>query len=129
MAYSSRMGAIFNYTNYLVGDIMLKTLIACALLCASSAALADVYEYKCGQGDEAIINMGDDSSKSFITVNGIQYDYANTFVPRAHPEGIMYQFSHNNFSVFLSINTVDSTVEINYEGRSELCTTGDVYEQ
>lgn len=108
---------------------MLKTLIACALLCASSAALADTYEYKCGQGDEAIINMGEEYQSSNVVFNGIQYDYKNTFIPRDDENGIMYQFSHNNHSVFLSINTATTVVEMNYEGRTETCTRGDVYEK
>ena len=108
---------------------MLKSLIACALLCASSAALADGYKYVCGQGDELTVTMGEAEGESNVVVNGIQYDYHNTFAPRiGQNEGIMYQFSHNNFSVFLSINTVDGTVEINYEGRSEICVQGDMYE-
>lgn len=127
MAYSSRMGAIFNYINKARVSIMTKTLIACALLCASSVAIANP-TYTCDKSTELVINMGDNQDDSSVTVNGIEYDYANSYAPRRSVNATMYEYSHNDHSVFVVIDSTYRTVALNYEGRNMPCVEGDVYE-
>lgn len=127
MAYSSHMGAIFNYINKARVSIMTKTLIACALLCASSMAVASPV-YTCAKTTELVVNMADNQDESYVTVDGIEYQYANSYVPRRSVNAVMYEYSHNDHSVFVVVDITYKTVALNYEGRNMPCVEGDVYE-
>lgn len=108
---------------------MKNILIACALLGASSLALAnDSVQFVCGAGNELTVSFPEDQDASFVNVNGIQYDYANSFASR-RSQDITYQFTHNEYSVFLSINETDKKVSMIYEGRNEACERGTPYDR
>ena len=110
---------------------MKNILIACALLGASSLALAnDIVQFVCGAGNELTVSFPEDQDASFVNVNGIQYDYSNSYAIRRKHEGekIMYRFTHNEYSVFLVINEADKKVSMIYEGRDEACERGTPYD-
>lgn len=103
--------------------------MACALMCASSSALADApVQFVCGEGDELSVSFPENQDDSHITVNGIQYDYANSYSVRRDPNFVMDQFSNNDHSVFMVIDPVTQAVSINYQGRNELCEKGTPYD-
>lgn len=106
---------------------MNKFLLACALLCASSGALAEGNSYVAG-GTELTVSFPENQDDSKITVNGIDYDYANSYAVRRDPNSVMYEFSHNMFSVFMVVDPVNKEVSINYEGRNEVCVRGTPYD-
>lgn len=107
---------------------MNKFLLACALLCASSGALAGDNSYVCGAGTELSVSFPENQDDSKITVNGIEYDYANSYAVRRDPNNVMYEFSHNMYSVFMVVDPVNKEVSINYEGRNEVCVRGTPYD-